>query len=127
MTSLGAAIFGLALLSFGVPAWLFAIAALRVTSRPISNSSDRCFNYLRVVDRILDELDAEKNRAFAIIIGVRELRSYPEYKDVTIALLSVIEITGKGHNEFMMIEEIKATESALLNGAMGAEAARPRA
>ncbi|MBA3864621.1 MAG: hypothetical protein C0517_11845 [Erythrobacter sp.] len=50
----------------------------------------------------------------AMVVYLRELKKYPEYKDMSILFLESISITGDGRFDDIARNELKATEVYLL-------------
>ena len=106
----------LAFLGIGVPAWIFSLAIYHLAKRPRKSDPGARFSaYVAIVDRLFEEMDKEHNRAAIILVCFRELREFPEFRDITIAMLGIINVTGKSFNDRMLIDELKATEDFLLS------------
>ena len=107
---------GLALLGFGVPAWIFAIGIYFAAKRPRKEEpGSRYFAYVRVRDRLLDELKGETKRAPVIVATIRELRNFPEYRDISVLFLEEVNVTGNKKFDRVLERELKETEASLLN------------
>jgi hypothetical protein len=113
----------LCLFFFGaaVPAWTVLILHFHARRSPSFDGrrSEACptarsESYIRIVNTILDELKQEENRAPVIIVCLRELRLFVEYRDITVLLLDEISVTGHSHFDQLMKNEITRLETALL-------------
>lgn len=115
MSILQGVVLALAIVGFGIPAWIFAFGIYLAAKRaPKLDPGVRFAAYVSIVDRLFEEMDKDKNRAAVMLVCIRELREFPQYRDITIALLQIIDVTGNKHQDHMLIEELKATEDALL-------------
>ena len=112
----------LCLLFFGalVPNWVVLFVLFSVKrSQPLERKRNeqptaRFEAYIRIVNAILDELKQEQNRAPVIIAGLRELRVFTEYRDITVLLLDEISVTGHSHFDQLMKKELASLETSLL-------------
>ena len=114
-----------ALLGLGVPAWLAALAFHRASNRPrATDSSARFFAYARLLTLIHDQIvsgrTGPKSTDFVVEHGalftatIRELRGYPEFRDLTLLYLEEINVTGEKKFDHVMRNELKSVESDLL-------------
>ncbi len=65
----------------------------------------------------LNEMLKSADRTFngpALVVYLRELKKYPEYKDMSILFLESISITGDGRFDDIARNELKSTEVYLL-------------
>jgi hypothetical protein len=105
----------LAFVGLGVPAWIFSVAVFQLVKKPGKGEvGGRYFAYVRIMDRLLDELNSETNRAPILVATIRELRRFPEYKDVSILFLEEVSVHGADKFDRVVEAELKVTEAALL-------------
>jgi hypothetical protein len=115
-----------ALVGIGIPAWLFGLAVYLAAKRPRKEKpSSRFFAYARLLQSIHDQIiagkvTAEKND-FVVEHGalftatIRELKEYPEFRDLTLLYLEEINVTGSKKFDHVMRNELNAIESHLLS------------
>ncbi len=84
------------------------------TARRGEDSITRLDAYTRIIHSILDEIKNTENRAPVLIACVRELSSFPEYRDLTVLLLDEISVTGSTHFDQLMKQEMTRLETSLL-------------
>jgi hypothetical protein len=115
----------LAILLFGVavPAWsfltLFYLGRRWDERRSESHvASDhhgqRYFAYARIIREIWAEMHSNPNIAAIAIAGLRELREFAEFGDLTVLLIDEISVHGDSHFDHLMKQEISRLQTSLL-------------
>jgi hypothetical protein len=99
-----------------VPAWLIGLAAfITAKQRRTEEPSARHAAYVRLLDALHQAIKTGTVENGAIYVaGVRELKAYPEYRDLSLLYLEEINITGTKKFDQIMKAEIGAVEAALL-------------
>ena len=106
---------GLIFVGVVLPIWAFFVAAFIAARRQRpTESSNRYFAYVRIIDRILDEVKTENKRGHIFAASVNELRSYPEFRHISVALLNDFNVTGNTQLDQILKAEITSTEAFLL-------------
>ncbi|MBO0749665.1 MAG: hypothetical protein J2O44_04425 [Porphyrobacter sp.] len=122
MSTLEWILVGLILLGIA-PAWLIGIAAFvsaRTRKPTFEKPSARYFAYARLLEAFHVEIGGS-NRDFEIENGplfvarLRELKNYPEFKDITLLYLEELSVTGSRKFDNVMRNELKAVETHLLD------------
>jgi hypothetical protein len=108
-----------AFVGLGIPAWVFSLAVYHGAKRPRSSEpSARFFAYSRLIEsihsqaRFQGDMVIENGALFAATI--RELKNYPEFKDISLFYLEEIDITGSSKFDQIMKSELEAVEAHLL-------------
>ncbi len=108
-----------AFIGLGIPAWIFSLAVYYAAKRPrTSQPSARFFAYSRLIESIHSQakfegdMVIENGALFAVTI--RELKNYPEFKDISLFYLEEINITGSSKFDRIMKSELDVVEAHLL-------------
>ena len=107
----------LALIFVGVvvPVWVFLFMVY--TGRKVAidkQPGTRYRAYMAVLDRLVHEVNKDASNGPAVVASMRELRTYPEYRDISVLLLNATNITGKTPYDRMLQVEVQQTEAFLL-------------
>lgn len=108
----------LAVVGFVLPVWVFlGVFLKRQDAKAPGHPSIRYFAYTSLLSRIHGMLMKEKGKVqhgpiFAATI--RELREYPEYRDISLLFLEEITITGSKKFDGVLKNELNAVEAELL-------------
>jgi len=70
--------------------------------------------YMAVLDRLVQEVNNEASNGPAVVASMRELRAFPEYRDISVLLLNATSITGKSQYDRLLQVEVQQTEAFLL-------------
>lgn len=114
MTTFESLLLVIALVGVGIPAWICAAITTSSRHQAVSVKNGGFPAYTALIDRILDEFDKDKGRGPIMVAAVRELRSFPEYRDTTVLLLNEVTVTGSSQYDRLMEVEIRETEAFLL-------------
>ena len=101
-----------------VPVWVFLY--LLYTARKVAiekQPGTRYRAYMAVLDRLVHEVNKEASNGPAVVASMRELRTFPEYRDISVLLLNATNITGKTPYDRMLQVEVQQTEAFLLESA----------
>jgi hypothetical protein len=108
-----------AFVGLGIPAWIFSLAVYHAAKRQRSSEpSARFFAYSRLIESIHSQAKfegdvlIENGALFAATI--RELKNYPEFKDISLLYLEEIHITGSSKFDQIMKNELDGLETHLL-------------
>ncbi len=104
----------IALIGLGIPTWICAAIAISSKNQAVAVKDSSFVAYSALIDRILDEFEKDRGRGPIMVAAVRELRSFPEYRDITVLLLNDVTVTGSSQYDRLMEVEIRETEAFLL-------------
>lgn len=110
---------GLILFGMVIPFWIMTVLASKTAARQQKegSSSHRVLRYNEVMDYLHTTLkkssDQGQNGA-SLVAAIRELKSYPEHKDLTILYLEEITITGTSKFDDLAKAEIDSIETQFL-------------
>ncbi|KPP88112.1 hypothetical protein SAMN04515621_2900 [Erythrobacter sp. HL-111] len=112
---------GLILFGMVLPFWTLTVIALRRASKEPRRgevpASERVLRYNAIMDylhRACRKGPAEGQSGASFIAAVRELRNYPEHRDLTVLFLEEINVSGTGKFNELAKREIRAAEEYLL-------------
>jgi hypothetical protein len=113
---------GLFLFGIVIPVWLLTIVALRRTKQRnprerLSFGNNRVMRYNQLMDYLhaaCRRARGESQSAAAFVATVRELREYPEYRDLSVLFLEEITVKGTGKFDELAKTEIRQVEEYLL-------------
>ena len=77
-------------------------------------SAQRCMAFSALMDRLTNELRAEKKRAPIVLACIRELQTFPEYRDISVTMINDINVSGSTPYDQMLKNELRKTEAFLL-------------
>lgn len=99
-----------------VPAWLSVSLLKAAIKRPRQEvPGARYFAYVRLLDSIHSGIATGTVDNGAIwAASIRELRNFPEYRDLSLLYLEEITITGSSKFDAIMKSELEVTEGLLL-------------
>ncbi|MFB0613488.1 hypothetical protein [Aurantiacibacter poecillastricola] len=83
-------------------------------ARHKAQSAQRCMAFTAVMDRLLNELRADRKRAPIVLACIRELQTFPEYRDISVTLINDINVSGNTPYDNMLRNELQKTEAFLL-------------
>lgn len=99
-----------------VPIWAL-VATVHFANRKQRGqlqSAQRCMAFAAVMDRLTNELRADKKRAPIVVACIRELQTFPEYRDISVTLINDINVNGSTHYDQLLKNELQKTEAFLL-------------
>ena len=108
-------IIGLIVVGVVIPVWVFL--SILYTGRQVAiekQPGTRYRAYMAVLDRLVHEVNKEASNGPAVVASMRELREFPEYRDISVLLLNATNITGKTPYDRMLQVEVQQTEAYLL-------------
>jgi hypothetical protein len=111
-------VIGLILVGMVIPIWVFLY--LLFTGRELAirkQPGTRYRAYMAVLDRLVHEVNKEASNGPAVVASMRELREFPEYRDISVLLLNATNITGTTQYDRMLQVEVQQTEAFLLESA----------
>jgi len=122
MTGFEWAALGLMLFGMVIPFWIMVILTTIVLEleRKKQKAATARQSYVHEYAKLCIDLNSQLKAADgtfngpAFVAYLRELKSYPEYKDMSIIMLEAITITGEGRFDEIARNELKATEIYLL-------------
>jgi hypothetical protein len=112
---------GLILFGMVLPFWTLTAVALRRTRRegrrPQVPQTERVMRYNAIMDylhRACRKGPAEGQSGASFIAALRELRNFPEHRDLTVLFLEEVNVSGPGKFNELAKREIRAAEEYLL-------------
>lgn len=122
MTAFEWTVVGLILFGMVIPFWLmtaFAVINYEQNRRRTAKEDKRqsfVHEYVELSTKMHEMLTSGKDNFAgpALVVYLRELKKYPEYKDLSILYLESVSITGNGRFDDIARNELKATEDYLL-------------
>ncbi len=77
-------------------------------------SAQRCMAFTAVMDRLMNEMRNDRKRAPIVVACIRELQTFPEYRDISVTMINDINVSGSTPYDQMLKNELKKTEAFLL-------------
>lgn len=113
------AVIGLILFGMVVPFWAITIVTgiLASKQKKAIKSPDRLMRYLELLDYMhaaFKKSNAEGQNGASIVAAIRELRNFPEHRDLSILYLEEVTITGESKFDDLARTEINDVEAFLL-------------
>ena len=99
-----------------VPIWAL-VATVHFANRKQRGqlqSAQRCMAFTAVMDRLTNELRADRKRAPIVLACIRELQTFPEYRDISVTMINDINVSGSTPYDQMLRNELQKTEAFLL-------------
>jgi hypothetical protein len=102
-----------------IPFWLMTYFAAKAARQQTKDrkTPDRVLRYNELMDYLhaaWKKSSAEGQNGASIIASIRELKNYPEHRDLTILYLEEINVTGTSKFDDLAKVEIKDVETYLL-------------
>ena len=118
MSTFEAATLVLILVGLIIPFWtmtaLVVLGDRESKKNPTKIRSAKYASLMKEFSEVLSE-DSYKFNAPVLIACLRDLKSFPEYRDASILFLDSINVTGKNKFDDMARTEIKAVDAYLLS------------
>lgn len=99
-----------------LPIWAL-VATVHIANRKQRRqlqSAQRCMAFTAVMDRLMNELRADRKRAPIVVACIRELQTFPEYRDISVTMINDINVNGSTPYDQMLKNELRKTEAFLL-------------
>ena len=78
-----------------VPIWAL-VATVHFANRKQRSqlqSAQRCMAFTALMDRLTNELRGDRKRAPIVLACIRELQTFPEYRDISVTMINDINVT----------------------------------
>ena len=108
---------GLILFGMVIPFWLMTYLTAKAISKTPDAGPHRILRYNSVMDYLHSALKKPKEESTcgaSLVATIRELKKYPESRDLTILYLEEITVTGSGKFDDLARAEIRDVETYLL-------------
>ena len=104
------------IVAFAPPLWILATSIRTAAQKaPLVEPSSRYFAYSKILGFVHEAMKSGKVECGPLwIVAIRELRTYSEYKDITLLYLEEVNITGENKFDRVMERELKDVEAFLL-------------
>ncbi len=115
MSLFEAAILALILVGVVIPVWVYLFMIHSARNLAVEKQPGTRYRaYMNVLDRLVQEVNKDASNGPAVVASMRELRNFPEYRDISVLLLNATNITGKSQYDRMLQVEVQETEAFLL-------------
>ncbi len=119
VNAFGWAALGLILFGMVIPFWMMSYVTTKIAVRWSVDGADesRIMRYNEVMDYLHSTLNRPKTDSqcgASLVASIRELKNFPEHRDLSVMYLEEINITGTGKFNDLAKLEIKKVESHLL-------------
>lgn len=111
----------LALILFGmvIPFWLMTYMTAKLAAKQSTDriSTHRIMHYNKLMDYLHGSLKrsaSDGQFGASLVASIRELKNFPEHRDLSVLFLEEINVTGTGKFDDLMKIEIRGVEDFLL-------------